>query len=127
MKLFILGFTFIGLLAKTQPAETFDGVYNINAVPSIENAGVNTCGSATGKLIIENNIVSGKIIDDSGQVFDINATVDQEGNVNGGFAMAQLNAASFNGKFKNAQADGHWEDIYQCKGLWQIKNSTTKI
>lgn len=77
------------------------------------------CKDAEGTFAINDNSVTGSVLDDWGRDFSISGSHNAvTGDVSGGFAFAGNSVASYTGKITGDFIRGHWEDDSGCSGVW---------
>jgi len=93
-------------------------VYNVTVV-SDDSLSPDTCKGATGTLIIREDKVSGTVKSDWGKIYDITGTyISETSKIEGGFADAKTQVATYKGTANNNSASGTWEDSLGCYGTW---------
>ena len=92
-------------------------VYNVTVI-SDKSLPTSVCKGATGTLIINNDVVSGTVNSDWGKAYDITGTYIPENNhIEGGFADAGTQVATYEGTADQSNASGTWRDS-SCYGTW---------
>ena len=96
-------------------------VYNVTVV-SDPVLPTSICKGATGTLIIkEDNTVSGTVDSEWGKSYNITGThIPENGIIEGGFADAGTQVATYKGVADDQSADGTWKDA-NCYGTWSGK------
>jgi hypothetical protein len=101
---------------NNQPSNT--KIYNVTVV-SDASLSPDTCKGATGTLIIKEDKVSGTVKSDWGKIYDITGTyISETSKIEGGFADARTQVATYSGTANDNNASGTWEDSLGCYGTW---------
>ena len=109
-----------GVSDSSSSVSDFNGSYNLAATSTTaKDIYGGACGNAAGTMASTDGRLSGTVIDTWGNMYGILGEIDKNGNVSGGFALAEGNVATFSGTISGNTATGAWTDIYQCAGNWQ--------
>ncbi len=111
-------------LSTTPPEPVFDGVWTGTAISSTPtDAYGDICGSASLRFEVEDNILSGTANATTGERYTVGASITTTGAVNGGFAFDGEDFVSFSGRFSGNSASGNWQDVWGCRGTWEVSRT----
>lgn len=110
---------------NSDSAIDYSGNYQLFATSTTENNNYGQpCVGAKGIINVSNSIVTGRVITDGGNVLDVNGEVTSSGQISGGFAIADLTAASYEDKLYANGGNGNWDSIYGCSGIWAAEKKS---
>lgn len=82
-----------------------------------------SCGNASVRAEISNNLLTGLITDTFGRTYDISGSVNDDGLISAGISVSGYNAGTFAGIITSDSGNGTWQDYFGCSGVWNIDKS----
>ena len=99
----------------------YSGEYDITVIATTDYGDISACRDGSGELSIDNQYnISGYMLSDWGDYWDVTGDITQSGSVDGGLADAGGGlVADFSGQLTATGGSGNWKDVANCAGTWQ--------